>query len=140
MFVDIQDRNKFRHRNGGGQNAVKRSEAKLPSEVQRTGVDVRKRTGDLLAMFQLMTDGSHMSELELNNYASTTIADAISRIDGVSAADVFGGMTFSMRIWIDPIRMGGLGISTDDIKSAVESQNIQAAAGMVGSEGGNDFV
>lgn len=122
------------------QNAVKRSEAKLPSEVQRTGVDVRKRTGDLLAMFQLMTDGSHMSELELNNYASTTIADAISRIDGVSAADVFGGMTFSMRIWIDPIRMGGLGISTDDIKSAVESQNIQAAAGMVGSEGGNDFV
>lgn len=38
------------------QNAVKRSEAKLPSEVQRTGVDVRKRTGDLLAMFQLMTD------------------------------------------------------------------------------------
>ncbi len=49
-------------------------------------------------------------------------------------------MTFSMRIWIDPIRMGGLGISTDDTKSAVESQNIQAAAGMVGSEGGNDFV
>lgn len=46
------------------QNAVKRSEAKLPSEVQRTGIEVRKRTGDLLAMFQLMTDGSHMSDLE----------------------------------------------------------------------------
>lgn len=80
------------------QNAVKRSEAKLPSEVQRTGIEVRKRTGDLLAMFQLMTDGAHMSDLELNNYASTTIADAISRIDGVSAADAFGGKTFSMRI------------------------------------------
>ncbi len=80
------------------QNAVKRSETKLPSEVQRTGIEVRKRTGDLLAMFQLMTDGSHMSDLELNNYASTTIADAISRIDGVSAADAFGGKTFSMRI------------------------------------------
>lgn len=111
------------------QNAVKRSEAKLPSEVQRTGIEVRKRTGDLLAMFQLMTDGSHMSDLELNNYASTTIADAISRIDGVSAADAFGGKTFSMRIWTGPIRMGGLGISTDDIKNAVESQNLQAAAG-----------
>lgn len=113
------------------QNAVKRSEAKLPSEVQRTGIEVRKRTGDLLAMFQLMTDGSHMSDLELNNYASTTIADAISRIDG---------KTFSMRIWTDPIRMGGLGISTDDIKNAVESQNLQAAAGLVGAEGGNDFL
>lgn len=122
------------------QNAVKRSEAKLPSEVQRTGIEVRKRTGDLLAMFQLMTDGSHMSDLELNNYASTTIADAISRIDGVSAADAFRGKTFSMRIWTDPIRMGGLGISTDDIKNAVESQNLQAAAGLVGAEGGNDFL
>ena len=122
------------------QNAAKRSEAKLPSEVQRTGIEVRLRTGDLLAMFQLMTDGSHMSDLELNNYASTTIADAISRIDGVSAADAFGGKTFSMRIWTDPIRMGGLGISTDDIKNAVESQNLQAAAGLVGAEGGNDFL
>ena len=122
------------------QNAVKRSEAKLPSEVQRTGIEVRKRTGDLLAMFQLMTDGAHMSDLELNNYASTTIADAISRIDGVSAADAFGGKTFSMRIWTDPIRVGGLGISTDDIKNAVESQNLQAAAGLVGAEGGNDFL
>lgn len=89
------------------QNAVKRSEAKLPSEVQRTGIEVRKRTGDLLAMFQLMTDGAHMSDLELNNYASTTIADAISRIDGVSAADAFGGKTFSMRIWTDPYEWAG---------------------------------
>ena len=122
------------------QNAIKRSEAKLPSEVQRTGISVRKRTGDLLAVFQLMTDGSQMSDLELNNYASTTIADAVSRIDGVSAADVFGGVTFSMRIWTDPIRMGALGISTDDIKNAVESQNLQAAAGIVGSEGGSDYL
>ncbi len=122
------------------QNAVKRSEAKLPSEVQRTGINVRKRSGDLLAMFQLQTDGVNMSEMELNNYASTVIADAISRVDGVSSADAFGGKIYSMRIWIDPIRMGGLGLSTDDIKSAVESQNLQAAAGTIGSEGGNDFV
>lgn len=122
------------------QNAVKRSEAKLPSEVQRTGINVRKRSGDLLAMFQLQTDGVNMSEMELNNYASTVIADAISRVDGVSSADAFGGKIYSMRIWIDPIRMGGLGLSTDDIRSAVESQNLQAAAGTVGSEGGNDFI
>ena len=69
------------------QNAVKRSEAKLPSEVQRTGINVRKRSGDLLAMFQLQTDGSNMSEMQLNNYASTTISDAISRVKGVSSID-----------------------------------------------------
>ena len=122
------------------QNAIKRSEAKLPSEVQRTGINVRKRSGDLLAMFQLQTDGSHMSEMELNNYASTTIADALSRVDGVSSADAFGGMVYSIRIWMDTMRMGGLGISTDDIKNAVENQNLQAAAGTIGSERGNDYV
>lgn len=122
------------------QNAVKRSEAKLPSEVQRTGIDVRKRSGDLLAMFQLQTDGSSMSIMQLNNYASTTISDALSRVKGVSSADAFGAMTYSMRIWIDPIRMGGLGISTSDIQNAVESQNLQAAAGTLGSEGGNEYM
>ncbi len=122
------------------QNAIKRSESKLPSDVTRTGITVRKRSSDLLAMFRLQTDGSHMSEMDLNNYGSTVICDALSRVDGVSSADVFGGLTYAMRIWIDPIRMGGLGISSDDIKKAVESQNLQAAAGIVGSEGGNDYV
>lgn len=86
------------------QNAVKRSEAKLPSEVQQMGINVEKRSGDILAMFQLQTDGKNMSEMELDNYASTTLSDALSRVDGVASSDVFGGLTYSMRIWLDPIR------------------------------------
>ncbi len=122
------------------QNAIKRCEAKLPSEVMRTGVRVRKRTSDLLASFTFQTDGSRMSEIELSNYVSTVIVDAISRVDGVSEANEFGGRIYSMRIWVDPFRMSGLGISVDDIIDAVESQNIQAAAGILGSEGGNDYL
>lgn len=122
------------------QNAVKRAESKLPSEVQRTGVQIRKRSNDILAMFSFTTDGSTMSTQELSNYISTTVCDALSRVDGVSSADVMGGDVYSMRIWLDPLRLAGLGLSASDISSAVESQNIQAAAGTLGSEQGNDFL
>lgn len=122
------------------QNAIKRAEAKLPSDVQRTGVQVRKRSNDILAMFAFLTDGTTMSTMELNNYVSTTVADALARVDGVSSADAMGGDVYAMRIWIDPLRLSGLGLSTDDISAAVSSQNLQAAAGTLGSEQGNDFL
>lgn len=122
------------------QNAIKRAERKLPSEVQRTGVQVRKRSNDILAMYAFATDGTSMNTQELSNYISTTVCDAISRVDGVSSADVMGGDVYSMRIWLDPVRLAGLGLSTNDISDAVESQNIQAAAGTLGSEQGNEFL
>lgn len=122
------------------QNAIKRAERKLPSEVQRTGVQVRKRSNDILAMYAFTTDGTSMNTQQLSNYISTTVCDAISRVDGVSSADVMGGDVYSMRIWLDPVRLAGLGLSTNDISDAVESQNIQAAAGTLGSEQGNEFL
>lgn len=122
------------------QNAIKRAESKLPSEVQRTGVQVRKRGNDILAMFSFTTDGSVMTTQQLSNYVSTTVCDAVSRVDGVSSADVMGGDVYSMRIWLDPVRLAGLGLSASDLISAVESQNVQAAAGTLGSEQGSDFI
>ncbi len=122
------------------QNAIKAAESKLPSEVQRTGVNVRKRSSDMLGVFSFITDGSVMTSMQLNNYVSTTIADAVSRVDGVSSADVMGGDVYSMRIWLDPLRMAGLGVTVDDISSAVNSQNIQAAAGTLGAEQGNEYL
>lgn len=122
------------------QNAIKRAESKLPSEVQRTGVQVRKRGSDILAMFAFTTDGTSMTTQQLSNYVSTTVCDAVSRVDGVSSADVMGGDVYSMRIWLDPLRLAGLGLSPSDISAAVQSQNMQAAPGTLGSEQGNDFL
>lgn len=122
------------------QNAVKRAEAKLPSEVTKTGITVAKRGNDILAMFVFMTDGSTYNLMELNNYVESNIKDSIARIDGVSSCSIMSSMEYSMRIWLDPIRMAGLAISTSDISSAVESQNVQAAAGSIGSENSNCFV
>ncbi|MBR7143767.1 MAG: efflux RND transporter permease subunit [Lentisphaeria bacterium] len=122
------------------QNALKRAEPKLPDDVKRVGVNVDKRTSDMLAVFVFTTDKSKMSVIELNNYVNTTIKDPISRIDGVAAAEVMSAQVFSMRIWLDPIRMAGLSVSTDEIVAAVQSQNIQAAAGTIGSENSSDYI
>ncbi|MDD3154122.1 MAG: efflux RND transporter permease subunit, partial [Victivallaceae bacterium] len=122
------------------QNAIKRAEAKLPSDVTKVGITVEKRGSDMLAIFVFLTDGQSCNLMELNNYVNSNIKDAIARIDGVSSADCMSLQEYSMRIWLDPIRMAGLAVSTDDITRAVQSQNLQAAAGSIGSENSNRYV
>ena len=61
------------------------------------------------------------------------VADSIARMDGVGLVET-GGRTYSMRIWLDQTRLAGLNVSIAEIKSAIESQNVQAAAGTVGGE------
>lgn len=121
------------------QNAVKRAEPSLPEEVTRQGVRVNKRSTDILCMYAFLTDGSHMSTMELNNYVSKNIADALARVDGVGSVTAMGD-TYAMRIWLDPVRMDGLGVSVSEISAAVASQNIQATAGSVGGERANPYV
>ncbi len=120
------------------QNAIKRAEPQLPSEVIRNGIGIYKRGDDMLAVFTFMTDGRTMSLMELNNAVNTNIKDAVCRVNGVSSADVLAIQEYSMRLWLDPLRMSGLGITTQDIADAVGSQNIQAAAGAIGTESSND--
>ena len=122
------------------QNAVKRAEVKLPSEVTKQGITVEKRGTDILAVFTFMSDGTTLNPMELNNYVDANIKDAIARVDGVSSATVMSMQEYSMRIWLDPLRMAGLQISTNDINNAVSSQNIQAAAGAVGAENANKYL
>ena len=122
------------------QNAIKRAEPMLPEDVERVGVQCEKRTGDILAVFSFQTDESEMSLAQLNNYVSTYLKDFIARVDGVSYVNVLGAQDYAMRIWLDPLRLAGLGLSTDDIATAVRAQNIQAAAGTLGSEGSNQYL
>ena len=121
------------------QNAVKRAEPKLPEEVTRQGVEVNKRSSDMLCFFAFMTDGSHMSSMELNNYVSKNVADAIARVDGVGSVTVMGD-TYAMRLWLDPVRMDGLGVTAAEVTAAVAAQNVQATAGSVGGERANPYV
>ena len=121
------------------QNAVKRAEAKLPDEVKKVGVNIYKRSGDFLCVYCFLSDNDY-SLLDLNNFVNTTIKDAISRLEGVASVAVFGERVYSMRIWLDPFRMAGLNITTANIIAAIQSQNIQAAAGTVGTESSNEYI
>ena len=122
------------------QNAVKRAEAQLPSEVTKAGITVEKRGNDILAMLAFQTDGTSLSLNELVNYVNNNVKDALARLEGVSSSDMMSQQEYAMRIWMDPLRMSGLGISSSEIRSAVEAQNVQAAAGTLGAEGSNRYV
>ena len=121
------------------QNAVKRAEPKLPTEVTQSGITVKKRPEDRMVMYCFLTDGREMDIMGLSNFVEKQVADAIARVDGVGQVET-SGRTYSMRIWLDPIRLAGLNIQISEIKSAIESQNIQAAAGTVGGEYANKYL
>ena len=121
------------------QNAVKRAEPKLPTEVTQSGITVKKRPEDRMVMYCFLTDGREMDLMELSNFVEKQIADAISRVDGVGQVDTLG-RSYAMRIWLDPVRLAALNITVAELKGAIESQNIQAAAGMVGAEYANKYL
>lgn len=121
------------------QNAVKRAEPKLPAEVKQSGITVRKSPEDRMVMYMFMTDGREMDLMDLSNFVEKQVADDIARMDGVALV-ASGGRTYSMRIWLDPIKLSGLNVSISEIKDAIESQNIQAAAGTVGGEYANKYL
>ena len=116
------------------QNAVKRAEAKLPSTVRQQGVSVQKRNADMLALWAFTTDGTKYSLQELGDYVEKNIKEAVMRLEGVSVAEVMASQEYAMRVWLDPVRMAALGLSVSDVAGAIEKQNVQAAAGTVGSE------
>ncbi|MCI5778209.1 MAG: efflux RND transporter permease subunit [Lentisphaeria bacterium] len=122
------------------QNAVKRAEPLLPETVQRNGVRMFKRSGDILSMYIFTTDGSELTLTELSNFIRTNVRDPLARVPGVSEINIMGERNYSMRVWLDSDRMQRMGISIGDITAAVRGQNVQAAAGSVGSEGSNSFV
>ena len=121
------------------QNAVKRAEPKLPTEVTQNGITVKKRPEDRMVMYCFLTDGREMDIMELSNFVEKQVADAISRVSGVGQVET-SGRTYAMRIWLDPIRLAGLNIQISEIKEAIQSQNIQAAAGTVGGEYANKYL
>ena len=108
--------------------------------MTKVGITVEKRGNDILAMLAFQTDGTSLSLNELVNYMNNNVKDALARLEGLSSSDMMSQQEYAMRIWMDPLRMSGLGISSSEIRSAVEAQNVQAAAGTLGAEGSNRYV
>lgn len=113
------------------QNQLQSALRKLPQAVQSQGVTVNK-TGDsnILMVAFVSTDGS-MDKQDIADYVASNIQDPLSRIDGVGQVDAYGSQ-YAMRIWLDPNKLIAYSLTTDDVVSAIESQNAQVAVGQVG--------
>jgi hydrophobe/amphiphile efflux-1 (HAE1) family protein len=113
------------------QNRVSIALPRLPDEVQRLGVTVRKRSPDLMLVIHLISPDGSLTQQYISNYATINIKDVITRIDGVGDTIVFGARDYSMRVWLDPAKVQSRGLTADDVVTALRSNNIQVAAGSI---------
>lgn len=117
------------------QNQLQLVTPRLPEEVKRYGLVVKKSTGGPgILMISVNSPNQTYDGLYIANYASIYIKDELARIKGVGQVQVFGSTDYSMRIWLDANKMASLGVSTSEVAQAVQTQNIQAPAGDLGVE------
>jgi hydrophobe/amphiphile efflux-1 (HAE1) family protein len=114
-------------------NRVAQVLALLPQEVQRNGVFVKKQSSSLLQVITFYSPKGTRDALFLSNFATITALDGLKRVAGVGDATLFGPLDYAMRVWLNLDRMSSLDITADDVVKAVQSQNIQAAAGRIGA-------
>src|SRR3954454_2412665 len=115
------------------QNRAQLATPLLPQEVQRQGLTIRKKSAALLQVINIYSPKNTHDALFLNNYATINIIDALARIRGVGQASLFGPLDYSLRLWLDPDRLTAFNLTPADVVAAVQSQNIQAAVGRIGS-------
>jgi HAE1 family hydrophobic/amphiphilic exporter-1 len=114
------------------QNRVSQAMAELPEEVKRQGVTTTKQSTNMLLVVNIFSPNNTYDTLFLNNYANINVTDSLARVDGVGKASILGVQDYAMRIWLNPDRLASLGMTTDDVLTAVREQNVQVAAGQIG--------
>ncbi len=113
-------------------NRVRTAERRLPEAVRQNGVNVRKRSEEVLMMVAYTSPDGSYTPTELADYALLNVVDYIKRLPGIGDVSVFGNVQSAMRIWMDPLRMGQMGVTTQDIENAIEDKNMERGAGQIG--------
>jgi multidrug efflux pump len=114
------------------QNRVNVAAPKLPAEVRRRGVTVKKKAAGTLMIVNLASPDATRGDLYLSNYATIQLRDELARLDGVGDIQFLGQRDYSMRVWVNPIKLADRGLSAEDVTKAIEQQNAQVAAGQIG--------
>jgi HAE1 family hydrophobic/amphiphilic exporter-1 len=114
------------------QNRVARATSKLPQAVVQTGVTTVKSQTSALMFFALYSNNEEFDETYIQNYAKINLVPKLQRVKGVGQVNVFGAKDYSMRIWIDPIKMASYNLTPKDIQVSLQEQNVEAAPGKFG--------
>src|SRR5687767_326753 len=113
------------------QNRVAVAEPRLPEDVRRLGVTVRKNSPDMLMVIHLSSPDASRDQLYLSNYALLQVRDVLARLDGIGDVQIFGAREYAMRIWLDPDRVSARGLTAGDVLAALRAQNVQVASGVL---------
>ena len=113
------------------QNRVSIALPRLPEEVRRIGVTVRKSSPDLMQVIYLISPDGSLDQQYISNYATINIRDVINRIDGVGDTVLWGARDYSMRVWLDPAKVQSRGLTASDVVLALRAANVQVAAGAI---------
>jgi hydrophobe/amphiphile efflux-1 (HAE1) family protein len=114
-------------------NRVQVALSKLPEDVQKQGVTVKKKSSALLGVIALYSPKGAHDPLFISNYATINLLDPIKATPGVGDASLWGPQDYAMRAWVHTDKLTGLGLTTGDIVKAIQAQNVQAAVGRIGA-------
>ena len=115
------------------QNRASLAQALLPPEVTHTGLTIRKKSAALLQIINLYSPKNTYDSIYLSNYAIINIIDTLARIKGVGQVSLFGPLDYSLRVWLDVDRLAQFNLTPNDVITAVQNQNVQAALGRLGA-------
>jgi hydrophobe/amphiphile efflux-1 (HAE1) family protein len=114
-------------------NRVQIALSSLPSDVQRQGITVKKKSSALLGVIAVYSPKHTHDPLYLSNYVTINMLDQIKSTPGVGDAVLWGPQDYSIRAWVRTDRLTGLGLTTGDVINAIKTQNIQAPVGRIGA-------
>ena len=118
------------------QNRIQQALTKLPEEVQRQGISVKRRSSDILGFITVLSPNRTHDKLFLSNYVENNIKSNLSRVYGVGEVSVHASK-LSMRVWLDADKIAALNLPVSSIVAAIESQNYQPSLGSVGAMPGD---
>jgi hydrophobic/amphiphilic exporter-1 (mainly G- bacteria), HAE1 family len=121
------------------QNRVNTAQGRLPSAVKAVGITTAKTSQNFVFGAAIYADKDASGKdlyptLFMSNYLDVYVRDSLKRIPGVADVIIFGERKYSMRLWLDPVRMAGRALTATDVVSALSEQNVEVAAGQVGQQ------
>ena len=116
------------------QNRVNTASGRLPAAVKAIGITTAKTSQNFVFGGAVFADNQRYSTLFMSNYLDIYVRDSLKRIPGVADVIIFGERKYSMRLWLDPVRLAGRALTAPDVVNALSEQNVEVAAGQVGQQ------
>ena len=118
------------------QNRIQQALSQLPTEVQRQGLRVMRRSSNILGFVSVFSPDNSWTNSELSDYVQNNIKNSLTRVNGVGEVNVYSAR-LSMRVWLDADKIAALKLPIETITAAIQGQNYQPSLGKIGAMPGD---